>query len=170
MGAVFVATLVVVLILLDNVVVDSSASRSCDSLGLAVHEILSENTQIKKKGDETAREPAQVDQNVFAIDVTSLARPAFVVLALGIIGEDRQDISKDLARKAKVEAILTSLIMVAVIFAMRSFLTQEPAYDTSGNDHHHDDGVPHNGLKDGRGSRSSIFGDMRDGRRQTRPV
>jgi hypothetical protein len=143
--------------------------------------------------------------------VTSLARPAFIVLTLGIVGKDGQnvgdvsetskeeeehakpicrlaspvqdelrqsrsdicdstEISKNLTGKAEVKIVLASDVGIAILFAVRGLLAQEPTYDTSSNDHQHNDGVPDNGLEDGRGSRCSIFGDMRNGRRQTRPV
>jgi hypothetical protein len=135
--------------------------------------------------------------------MTSLAGSAFIMLALGFVSEDGQDIgdvseackkeeehaqsvgclappvqdklrktrsdvcdgaeiSKDLTRKTKVKAILASSIVVAMLVTSRSLLTQEPAKNTSCDDHQDDDGVPNYSLKDSRGLRSGIFGDMRN--------
>lgn len=202
--AVLVETLVIiVLVFLSDVVVDSPTGRRSSALRLAVHEVLGKHTQIEEKSNETASEPAQVDEDVFAVNMTSLAGSAFIVLALRFVGEDGQDISnvsetckkeeehaesvgclappvqdelgetrsdvcdgaeisKDLTRKTEVKAILASSIVVAMLVASRSFLTQEPANNTSCNDHQDDDGVPNHSLKDSRGLRSGIFGDVRN--------
>lgn len=77
---------------------------------------------------------------------------------------DGAEISKDLTRKTEVKAILASSIIVAMLVTSRSLLTQEPANDTSCDDHQDDDGVPDHSLKDSRGLRSSVFGDVRNSR------
>jgi hypothetical protein len=50
-----------------------------------------------------------------------------------------------------------------VLVARGSLLAKEPAKDTSGDDHDHNDGIPDNGLEDCRCSGSRILGDMRNG-------
>lgn len=62
-----------------------------------------------------------------------------------------------------MEVVAASNIGVVVLVARGSLLAKEPAKDTSGDDHHHNDGIPDNSLKDGGCLGSRILGDMRNG-------
>lgn len=86
------AGIVIVFILLREVAINSSTGRRVRCLRLAIHEVLSKDTQVEEKGDETASQPAQIYKDVFAVDVTSLAGFAFGVLALGIVSKDGQNV------------------------------------------------------------------------------
>ena len=73
---------------------------------------------------------------------------------------DSAEISKDLAKKIELQRILlfaTSLILVA-----RGLLAEEPTKNAGCDDHHDDDGIPDQGLKDSGFLRRGIFSDMRN--------
>jgi len=64
---------------------------------VAVHEELRENSKVEDQGAGTSDEPAQVDQNVFAVDVrslTGLAVAALMPVAVRVLAADRFE-SKD---------------------------------------------------------------------------
>jgi hypothetical protein len=83
-------------------------SRRSDARGLrcgivAVHEELRKDSKVQDKRARTSDQPAQVDQNVLAVDVRSLARlavAALVPVAVGVFatdwleGEDAEDESQ----------------------------------------------------------------------------
>ena len=59
---------------------------------VAVHEKLRKDSKVENKGARASNQPAQVDQNVFAVDVcglTGLAVAALVPVAVRMLAADR---------------------------------------------------------------------------------